>query len=88
MISSLQNLRCLGSRVRVWSAAPHINPNLPNSHNNSLYLSETRHVIIFLHGSRITAFGMEKWLKSFWQPPAHTAIGERFVLRKKEILNL
>jgi hypothetical protein len=80
MISSLQNLRCLGSRVRVWSAAPHINPNLSNSHSNSLYPSETRHVLIFLHGSRITAFGMEKWLKSFWRPPAHTAIGERFVL--------
>ena len=46
-------LRFLGSRVRVWRSGEH-----------------AERVIIFLHGSGITAFGMEKWLRSCvsWPP--------------------
>ena len=112
MINSLQNIRCLGSRVRVWYYSGHNDPsrvgyndplrgghNNPSrgGHNNPSHgghndpshpalggHNDPRHVIVFLHGSGITAFGMMKWLQAFWRPPVHTAIGE---LRLTEMID-
>ena len=55
----LSEIRFLGSRIRVWST------NIENVDK----------IVIFLHGSGITAFGMEKWLRSFvLVPPANIAV--------------
>ena len=49
----LSEIRFLGSRIRVWRSG----------------IEDVDKVVIFLHGSGITAFGMEKWLKSLVSVP-------------------
>merc|ERR1719495_1874217 len=58
---SFKELRFLGSRIRFWS--------------NNTAGHEIKTVVIFLHGSGFTGFGMEKWMKSaVSDPPSSMAV--------------
>ena len=62
MVSTLllREIRFLGSRTRCWASSSS---------------SSVQKLVIFLHGSGITAFGMEKWLRSLAaEPPPGTGI--------------
>ena len=57
----LKDVRFLNSRLRIWGGGD---------------MEKLDKIIIFLHGSGISAFGMEKWLRSVWQesPPRGSCI--------------
>jgi hypothetical protein len=76
-VKALQGLRCLGSRVRVWSG----DLSSSSGHDAQNGRCEPQRVVVFLHGSGITAVGMEKWLRTIWKPPPSTVIGERCAVR-------
>ena len=57
--SSLRDLRFLGSRVRLWGG-------VGDSRSSS--------VLVFLHGSGISALGMEKWMARLVKPPTDTIV--------------
>eukprot|EP00090_Calanus_glacialis_P047505 TRINITY_DN9903_c0_g1_i4.p1 TRINITY_DN9903_c0_g1~~TRINITY_DN9903_c0_g1_i4.p1 ORF type:complete len:126 (-),score=38.00 TRINITY_DN9903_c0_g1_i4:608-985(-) len=60
----IREVRFIGSRVRVWT-----NPGAVAGHH-----PVPEKVIIFLHGSGITGFGMEKWLASLVKPYPGTVV--------------
>lgn len=54
LVNILRDVRFIGTRVRSWAAKDGDTP---------------ARVLIFLHGSGITGFGMEKWLERLVAPP-------------------
>jgi len=58
LVRSLREARFLGSRLRVWTSTCNMEDKISPDK-----------VVIFLHGSGLTGFGMEKWLASLVTPP-------------------
>ena len=61
--SSLRDLRFLGSRVRIWGGAV-----------GDSWSAGSSTVLVFLHGSGISALGMEKWMARLVKPPTGTIV--------------
>ena len=60
LVKSVRELRFLGSRVTVWTNTCDVQIQAQPSPDK---------VVVFLHGSGITGFGMKKWMAKMVTPP-------------------
>ena len=73
--SSLRDLRFLGSRVRLWGGAVGDSWSAESSRGvGDSWSAGSSTVLVFLHGSGISALGMEKWMARLVKPPPDTIV--------------